>query len=605
MNVVTSIEMNERAGGKRLPYFTFSFLFFAFMTASVCAMQIPLFRFRVGSEQWNSPVLFFTLFGLGIALGIAFLYLARRLFGVKTNRFLLIIFGLYAVGGVIGALCHGNSFSFTAKLGTVTIDDSNFLVRLESICSSLLAGFSLYAFFAVAPYTRKCKASGFLIAEALVLCASVFLAYSLITEWNDYVKALSDGMFSVEITSFLGQKNVYAYYLLLAMLAEIFLLEIDGHRWRYFMMALFLLTIVFTGSKAAILMAFVAFAFYLVYRLIRAKKEGTFAWKNAVIPFSIIGVGALLLIVVLIRKPNFFASLWEAFVTFFQNGDGSNVNSRLAIWNSSIELVNQSPVYWIFGQGDVIFPYLMSAAMDIPGIGTAHNAVLEILGRGGLLRVALFIAFFAYVVAAYVRKAKRNGIPYTVPLALGIIMTARAIIESAFVFDLTYTTLAYSYLILMPILSPSQEELAEKAEEFHFTSAYWKELGRRYGNALIALAVSIVALLIPRPYGWILALVLALASIGLAILLRKKSFFLPLVSLSIANALLIPLSFLGADPLFVASTLLIPFISCLCANAFMYALCLDVSPEWETWENFYQAALCRFDARNRAVIEEK
>ena len=606
MDAITT--KNEKTVGKPLPYFAFSALFFIFVAASVCAIQIPLFRFRVDNAMWNNPILFFTLFALSILFGGAFVFFAKKLLDVKINRFLLVLFSLFAIGGIVGALCHGDFFSFTAKLGTLIIDDTNFLVRLESICSTILIAFSLYVLFGICPYTRKCKVSGFLIAEALIVCAAVLLFYSLITEWGEYIKALNDGMFSVEITSILGQKNVYAYYLLLGMFAEIFLLELTQHRWRYLMMALFVLAIVFTGSKAAILMAGVTFAVYLIYRLVRTKKEGTFAWKNAVIPLVIIGIGLLFLVLILIKKPNFFASLWEAFVSFFQNGQGSNVNSRLAIWKSSVELVNQGPVYWIFGHGDLIFPYLISVAMDVPAPGSAHNAVLEILGRGGVLRVILFITFFVYIGRAYVKRAKESFKDYFMVLVMAIVMLGRAVIESAFVFDATYTTLAYCYVILMPILSPNQDAKADKPEVVHFDKAYWKGVAMRYVNVLLALLVAGVALLIPRPYGWIVAVALVVLSFACAGALYIKrqgkisNWFIALVAFAIANAALIPLAFLERDPLFVTATLAAPAFTCLAVDLFLYTLYPEEGNNIEAWEYLYGLGLYRLDSRNRAVI---
>ncbi len=598
--------MEEVGATKRLnlPCLAYTLLLFAFAGASLCALQIPMFRFHPGQETWNNPFLFFALFAASILFGCAFLVLGKKVFGVKGNRYLLILFALYALGGTIGALGHGSSFTFTGRLGTVLIEDGNFLVRLESICSTLLSAFTLYLFFAYGPITRRCKSSGFVLAEALIILALCALAYSLIHEWSDYKQALSEGMFTVEISSFLGQKNVYAYYLLLAVFAEIFLLEISGRRWRYYLMALFSLAIVFTGSKAAILMAGFVFVAYLVYRLIRTKKEGTLSWKTAAIPLSIIVLGIVLLVIVIVRKPNFLQSLWNAFVSFFQNGEGSSVSTRMAIWNSSIELISQSPLYWVFGHGEVIFPYLLSCAMDVPSAGSAHNAILEMIGRGGLLRVLLFVGLFVFVARAYIQKAKGNFKNYFAPLLLALTISARAITDSLFVMDVTITTLGYSYIILMPVLSKNQDEVIPEPEEHTFDKAYWKDVLLRYGNLGITLVISLIFLFIPKPYGWILALAFfgMIAGAGVMLYFFKKVAFkalgAPLGILGLSLAFLAPMAFLPNDPLFVTAILALPFVICWMGDNYVYSLLPEYNQTLGVGEYFYACQLYGIDARN-------
>ena len=598
-------EKTERKGNKglALPYFAFGFILFCFFASAVCALQIPLFAFGTNAAR-NQPALFFTLTALSFCLGVISLLFGIRVFKVKINKFYLILFSVYALGAIIGTLCHGALSSHSGRQGVVIVDDSSFLIRAESICFALLTAFTLFIFFNFFPASRKCRASGHLIVRVFVLIALSTLIYSLIFEWAEYGKALNKGLFSASIVSYLGQKNVYAYYLLIGMFGEIFLLELTERRWRYLLIALFVIAILFTGSKAAILMTVATYIAYLVYRAIRLTKEKRFAWKNAAIPLGTILVFIVGFVVIGIIKPNFFPSLWNAFVSFFKDEGGSNVSSRGAIWSSAVSLTNQSPVYWIFGQGDLFFPYLLSAAMDIPRIGSAHNFVLEMLGRGGVLRLGCFIALFVYVARIYVLRAKKSFRDYFVPLLFAIMMLGRGIVESAFIFDITFPVLAYSYLILMPVLSEDSLVTASEPSEKTFGSAYLIDVLKRYWAPILVGVLALCVGFIPRPYAWIVASSIAIVGLIelLIIFFAKKEKFYELLEdtccLYLGLIACIAIVALPLDALTVLAAIFLPFLLSLTLRLLLLGLRQPDVLTGGAVEYFYACTLANVDARS-------
>ncbi|MBQ9457046.1 MAG: hypothetical protein IJU64_00850 [Bacilli bacterium] len=438
-----------------LPYFWYQFLFVMFAVFSCCAIQIPLFRFTPEFQYLYRLEVFYTLAAAAFLVGVVYVFMGIRVFHVKIDYVLLGIFAVYGIGNLIAVLCHKNFYSFTGVKGSITIPDYQYQIAGQAFVSGVLTSFTLFLFFSFFPAGKKNKYSGSWIYEILILLGLSMALYSLFTEAGEYGKALNEGIFSANIVSYTGSKNVYGNYLLLALFAEAALLERFGRPWRYLMMVFFAVMILFSGSKASLLMAVFVIASLMVYRLIRRKQEKTFAWKKAAIPLGIVAVGVVGVVVLAIAKPNFFASFWNALASFFQNGEGSNVGTRAAIWKDSLALTNQGTVYWLFGQGDVIYSYLMSVAMDVPSYGTAHNVALEILGRGGLLRLAAFGALLGYLGYRFARSCKGAMKDHVFYLILALPLVARGFIESASLFDAMVESIGYAFIVILPWLSPN------------------------------------------------------------------------------------------------------------------------------------------------------
>ena len=519
----------------KLPYFWYRALFVIFAVFACCAIQIPLFRFTPIFQYLYRPEVFYTLVAAAFFTGGAYLFMGIKIFHVKIDYVFLAIFGIYCIGNIIAVCCHKNFYAFTGEKGSINIPDYQYQIAGQAFVSGLLSSFALFLFFNFFPAGQKNKFSGTWILEILVCLGLSMAFYSLIAEWSQYRLALNEGIFKAEIVSFTGSKNVYGNYLLLALFAEVVLLERFGHPWRYLMMAFFAAMILFSGSKASLMMAAFVIAATMVYRLFRCKKEGTLTWKRALIPLCIVGVGVLAFIIIAIAKPNFFASFWNALVSFFQNGDGSNVGTRASIWRDSIALNNQGAVYWIFGQGDVIYPYLMSVAMDQPSYGTAHNAILELIGRGGIIRLLAFVGLLGYLTYRFSKSAKTQWKNHVIYLILALPLLLRGLIESVSLFDLAIDSLGYAFIVIMPWLSGNH--LKEEP-----TRASYPEKGRfpalELCNFIVLLVLNAAMMLTYSFLGFIIT-----ASVGLLYLIGVIVFCL---------VRHIPFKDFGADFCFIA-----------------------------------------------------
>ena len=555
---------------RRKPYLAYNVLFLMMLVAFCSAVQIPFFGYVAGRQDWNSPILYFSLAAIALVVGTAFLAVGIKVFKVKINWFLIVLFSAMALGGVIGSLAHGSILVNSYGEYSIAIDDSNWLIRIESAVNGLLVSYGLFLVYALGPSTRKARSSGFIIAEIFILFCIVAVLFSVFAQWEQYKIALEKGFSRASITSFMGQKNVYAGYLLIGLFAEMVLLELDQRRFRYLMMGFFVAAILFTASKAAIVIAPVAVIAYWVYRFIRLKKEKRFEWKEIVFPSLVVGIAIIGIAIIANLKPAFFASIYISFTKFFQETDASNVTIRLEIWKSGYELTARSPISFIFGHGDVIYSYLLTPVFKMAYMGTSHNFLVEIFGRGGLLRVLVLLGLIGYLGRSYFCRIKKNGKGLFVPLMAMALMLFRECIEYTFLLDMTTSTVAFYCIVILPPIAEGEAEGQNAITMAKHPLDSFVAM-RFLTSVILAFAASLVALFIPSIYGWIVPLSVSLVALVFWMIthqLKPQLFRLEdFAALLLAMACLSPLTIAEPSPMSIMAIVLGPGLMALALQA--------------------------------------
>ena len=106
------------------------------------------------------------------------------------------------------------------------------------------------------------------------------------------------------------------------------------------------------------------------------------------------------------------------------SGDG-NLNWRLAMWQDQIEYMNNEKlIYYGSGYKDKLFVF----SVDNTGYGNdrtgldktnenIHNYFVQILSRGGLLHLLMFIALYFYIFRIYyINTAKKDILFFAIPI---------------------------------------------------------------------------------------------------------------------------------------------------------------------------------------------
>lgn len=184
-------------------------------------------------------------------------------------------------------------------------------------------------------------------------------------------------------------------------------------RWTWWSLSISTLALAATGSRTAIIAAFVALSMMASRRLGLART-------------AMIGLGfaaAIVAVISLVPEPSQIVTRDE------NTRDLSSVNGRSAIWPVAVRATLESP---IAGHGVSASELIFSQAnrrgeLTLSNITTAHNMLLEISLTTGIVGLALFLLMLASY--AITRPASRAGLTGTVVMAMLIAGTTEAVLS--------------------------------------------------------------------------------------------------------------------------------------------------------------------------------
>lgn len=187
--------------------------------------------------------------------------------------------------------------------------------------------------------------------------------------------------------SFFGQRNVYAYFCFLSIVAAMYLLNLTKKKRYLFGMLLLALQIYITDSRTAILLTLLFFAIYLYLNL---GKKGKFV-------LSAISVCLILFIVTFADLSLLIGRFYHATDTSF--GDSGSL--RLNMWYSGIRYLFSKKAFFCGFGFDSQGPYLE----PVFGLRSFHNAYMDILFQGGII----FLGLHLYLIAQVTKTVLKMG----------------------------------------------------------------------------------------------------------------------------------------------------------------------------------------------------
>lgn len=199
----------------------------------------------------------------------------------------------------------------------------------------------------------------------------------------------------INIRSFFGNRNQFAFSLLLAIIANTFMIEKQFKKRYIVTLIIFIINILLTCSRTAII-AMVLFEF-LYFLLI---SNFTKKWKIEIILLALILANIIFILLVLIvpqKIENVLMNLVrvESIATF---------SGRTNIWKIGIEKWTTNPLTVTLGTGR--FKAVNELVVQNKKFSHFHNIIIETLVSGGIVELAYII----YIYATVLRKLLKSNI---------------------------------------------------------------------------------------------------------------------------------------------------------------------------------------------------
>lgn len=394
----------------------------------------------------------------------------------------------------------------------------------------------IYALVFVYNRFRLNKESYRWVGKVYLIAVLLFCIIDIFMEGNKMV-SIFNGDYSGASSAFLmGNPNIWSLLLFGGFLTAILLCYKKFNWFYYFSAVYFFAHNIFTSCTTTIYLTFFVLMAYSLYEIIchfiKNKKEGT---RYLLGFFSVVaGIVVVFFIFVLTGVP-LFVNLWGFIRDSLFNKDFSTITGRSNIWIKIVDLLKANPLDFIFGLGHKTGnKILIEYSTDFR---TAHNAVMEVFLRYGLLGVIVYVGILGLTVYCLVRHVLKKN--YRFAFIYGICFIAilgHSMSESTTLFTPNVGGLYFSFLFVLPILNILQEKRFNELKEDLLSFEVSKEKVKKttYVYAFILLLISVViakitmnALRIDLFSTILIALVIFLIGLIIISLLRKNKEYNP------------------------------------------------------------------------------
>lgn len=397
-----------------------------------------------------------------IGLITLFYVLEHKKNGLKIDFVLLPILTIVLVCGIISIWNNPEKETIVrhlSKLEELGPVDVTIPIKLK-VQSSIQFFFAIvisYGLFFV--YSRKLvslKTIKWFIALYL-LYTIVSIAFSFILQFENYKALFTKGEAIGEgIRSFYTNENIFAFGLLLAMIACIIYNLIERKWWSYILLFVFYIFIILVTSLTALLSATVLLTLFLLVDFFSNFKKHP--WKCLITSIVLIFISITSICLLTYSSSHdlgFISSFYHYVNSSILNKDFSTLSKRTEVWTQTQEIIFSNNIFTtLFGRGYHISNYLLksvSTGLDITGISTAHSSFLMVLLTYGIVGLILYIVallyYFYVLVSLFVRKERVYAFTYLVCFLAVII---EGCFETHYLGSFNLSGLTLSMIVVIP-----------------------------------------------------------------------------------------------------------------------------------------------------------
>lgn len=397
-------------------------------------------------------------FSLCLLLGLSVLFLAKRLLHISINWvFLSLTCVLLAVD--IIAIVSFPTMSVATSVYHLTLE-----AKLYFILFWIIACLDFYVFFAIMPKAVSDTNRWSIYFLGGLFIAVVSCVYSYIFEWSDYFAVFkgTESRFLPEILSFTNNKNTFGTLIFVGIICSL-LLHLKSHKWWYLLIGLLLLL---NLGLVRSVDSFISSAFfaccYLFYALV-------ISYRSRPIRNSIVLLICLSLVVfVCLIKPlgldktvpflGSVSAFFDSNLALSGIGSSASANSRVFFWTAINQIIFSNPLTAAFGLGDWNFSWYLGSYIGglAPCIKSAHNGFFDVLGRHGLVGLALYVAMLVYFVVLVVKLISKKHYSAFVSLFVFFSVLIHGLFEDTNFMNMQAKNMMLLFLAYMPVMTDYQ-----------------------------------------------------------------------------------------------------------------------------------------------------
>ena len=291
----------------------------------------------------------------------------------------------------------------------------------------------------------------YLIISLLLCFIDLFLEGNLLIE-------IFNGTNSSGLKFLMGNQNIWSLLIFGGFITAV-MLSYKRFRWYYYAAMVYLyIHNLFTSCATTTYLCTGVLILYSIFEIVlRFKNNRPSRVKYVATYLGIIaGFSGTFALLVLFKVP-LFVNLWNFLYNALFHKEFSTMTGRVGIWLKIFDLLKANPLDLIFGLGHKTANKILVEYSTT--IRTAHNAIMEMFLRYGLIGACIYIGILGLTVYALVKHIQKKN--YRFAIIYGLCFTAilgHSMTESTTLFTPNVGGLYFSFVFVLPILNIIQEK---------------------------------------------------------------------------------------------------------------------------------------------------
>lgn len=261
------------------------------------------------------------------------------------------------------------------------------------------------------------------------------------------------------IKSFFANRNSFAFFLYISLVSSIFIMNFDNTKKFYkYSILILLFGIWSTHSKTGFSLAIVLLELFILL-------NNDYKLKKKIIMFVVVAIlGMLGMLNIMGYIPgNLNASRNGFDDDVISAEDIKRFSGRTAIWKAGIDILNMSPLNYVFGVGRFNSTHVLE--FEEKTFTQFHNVYLDILLTGGIIEL-VYIGFIYFIVIKKILKSDLKKIFKTIYLVMYLTYFGYIMLESCGRFSIgCVDTLCMIFFVTIPLLHANSVKEFEANEE--------------------------------------------------------------------------------------------------------------------------------------------
>ena len=292
--------------------------------------------------------------------------------------------------------------------------------------------------------------------KKIVIIGIISCIYNVIANWNDIINIVNiKESYDVSISSFFPNRNQYAIFMLICIIANLYIIANKVSKKYIAIQILFIISIILTMSRNAILGLAILYGVYLCLNFKNINSKLTKKQKIIIVASVILFI--IIATILLIKIPDLMKNINKLFIrTYTVNTE----SGRLALWINGFNIFKDNP---ILGVGRFTGVNINMNEYNSP-LDQFHNIYVETLVSYGIVGLIGLIYLF-YIIIKKILNSKLGNAEKKIMLSSIIVFLAISCFETTTRFSIGYAdTISMIYFFTIPLICANMNSKEEENE---------------------------------------------------------------------------------------------------------------------------------------------